>query len=437
MEEHWLAKRSALRQLLQDQPHWTNQMYADALGMSLSWVKEWKRVFSRGDPQDESLVLGRPRHRRTPFDGYTPEVIETVLDIRDHPPDYCPRRPGPAVIQYELHQRLAGTGQNYPRSTSTIWRILDQHQRILRLPERVPEPIERPEPMRHWEIDFTDITSIPAEPEGKQQHAAEMFNVVDRGTSILVESTAASDYTAETSILALTNGLIIEGLPEIITMDRDPRFVGGWQGDDFPSVFMRFLMCLGIHLDICPPRRPDLKPFVERVHRTIQEECLNIEWPDNLADAQDALHRYRLRYNSQRPHQGKACGNRPPYVAFPRLPALRRLPQTIDPDGWLKPLHGRQFRRRVQANGSVKMDNRAYYIGKRFAGQQVALQVDAVARQFQVLHGRKVIKTVSIKGLYDTPLDFGDYLDLICAEARTEWRKTKRLVRQRRLAWAA
>lgn len=37
MDAHWIAKRSALRQLLHDQPQWTNQMYADALGMSLSW----------------------------------------------------------------------------------------------------------------------------------------------------------------------------------------------------------------------------------------------------------------------------------------------------------------------------------------------------------------------------------------------------------------
>jgi len=46
------------------------------------------------------------------------------------------------------------------------------------------------------------------------------------------------------------------------------------------------------------------------------------------------------------------------------------------------------------------------------------------------MHHRQMIKTVPIKGLYHTSLDFADYLDLICAEARTEWRQTKRLVRQ-------
>jgi hypothetical protein len=267
MEEHWIAKRSQLRQLLQDQPDWSNQMLADAVGMSVSWVKEWKRLFRHADPDNETVVLGRPRHRRTPFEDYDREVIAAVLDIRDNPPDYCQRVPGPAVIQYELQQRFNGTNKRYPRSTSTIWKILDQHQRIIRSSRRDRKPFDRPDPMIHWEIDFTDITSIPSDPEGKQLHAAEMLDIVDRGTSILVESLPSDDYNTETSIVAMTSVFLVEGLPETITMDRDPRFVGGYQGDDFPSAFMRFLMSLGIKLDICPPRRPDLKPFVEQIGR--------------------------------------------------------------------------------------------------------------------------------------------------------------------------
>jgi hypothetical protein len=437
MEENWIAKRSELRQLLQVYPHWTNQMYADALGMSLSWVKAWKQVFRRADPADETVVLGRPRHRRTPLEDYAPAVIEAVLDIRDQPPAYCPRVPGPAVIQYELHQRFAGTEKRYPHSTSTIWYILDQHQRIIRPLEYEHHPIVRPAPMKHWEIDFADIPTIPATPEGKQQHAAEMFNVVDRGTSILVESSASDDYTAESSIIAMTSVFLVEGLPDTLTLDRDPRFVGGWQGDDFPATFMRFLLCLDINLDICPPRRPDLKPFVERAHRTIQEECLLITCPDTVPAACDVLRPYRFRYNSERPHQGSACGNQPPYQVFPTLPRLRRLPDTLDPDHWLQAIHGRHFRRRVQANGSVKVDKRSYYVGKRLKGQQVVLQVDAEAREFRVLHQRQLIKSIPIKGLYDEVLEFEIYLKLICAEARSEWRQTKRLVRERRLAWAA
>ncbi len=85
----------------------------------------------------------------------------------------------------------------------------------------------------------------------------------------------------------------------------------------------------------------------------------------------------------------------------------------------------------------MKVDKRSYYVGKRLKGQQVVLQVDAAAREFRVLHQRQLIKSIPLKGLYDEVLEFEIYLKLICAEARSEWRQTKRLVRERRLAWAA
>lgn len=235
----------------------------------------------------------------------------------------------------------------------------------------------------------------------------------------------------------MTQIFLIKGLPDIITMDRDPRFIGGWQRDDFPSGFMRFLMCLDIRLDICPPRRPDLKPFVERVHRTIQEECIHIKHPETLSNACDLLMSYRIVYNSVRPHQGSACGNQPPYRAFPKLPHLRSLPDSIDLDRWLHKLHRRSFRRRVQANGSVKVDKRSYYVGRHLRGQSVNLRINADTQVFDVMQKRQVIKSIPIKGLYHTTLEFEDYLKLICQEARTEWRQTKRLVRKRRITWAA
>ena len=116
MDEDWIAKRSQLLHLLNDQPRWTNAMYASTLGMSVSWVKDWKQVFRQVGAQAADKVLGRPRHRRTPFEQYAPEVIQAVLDIRDHPPDYCPRTPGPKVIQYALRQHFTDGTPRYPRS---------------------------------------------------------------------------------------------------------------------------------------------------------------------------------------------------------------------------------------------------------------------------------------------------------------------------------
>jgi hypothetical protein len=37
--------------------------------------------------------------------------------------------------------------------------------------------------LTHWQIDFKDVDSAEIEPEGKQQHRLEIFNVVDQGSS--------------------------------------------------------------------------------------------------------------------------------------------------------------------------------------------------------------------------------------------------------------
>jgi transposase len=64
------------------------------------------------------------------------------------------------------------------------------------------------------------------------------------------------------------------GLPAMLTFDRDPRWVGSASGRDFPSAFVRFLLCLGIQPTICLPHRPDKSCYVERLHRTYKYECL-------------------------------------------------------------------------------------------------------------------------------------------------------------------
>ena len=52
------------------------------------------------------------------------------------------------------------------------------------------------------------------------------------------------------------------GLPQMLTFDNDPRFVGSPAGRDFPSALVRFLFCLGVQPNVLPPHRPDLNDLV-------------------------------------------------------------------------------------------------------------------------------------------------------------------------------
>ena len=122
--------------------------------------------------------------------------------------------------------------------------------------------MKRPAPMTAWQIDFKDASTVPADPDSKQQHVVEILNVVDMGTSIVVAAHPHADFHAQTALEAMAQILQEHGRPETITFDRDTRWVGSASGRDFPSAFMRFLLCLAIQPVVCPAHRPDLNAFV-------------------------------------------------------------------------------------------------------------------------------------------------------------------------------
>jgi hypothetical protein len=92
----------------------------------------------------------------------------------------------------------------------------------------------------------------------------------------------------------------------------------------------------------------------------------------------------------------------------------------------------RHNRRRVKGNGSIQIDNRAYYVKQALQGQSVTVVVDGVARELIIEHNKQAIKRIPIKGLYGEPLDFEVYFDAIRQEAQTHWRLM--MQRQRRVS---
>jgi transposase InsO family protein len=147
-------------------------------------------------------------------------------------------------------------------SCKTIYRILKANDRIAEHGKPVHQPMERPAPMTCWQIDFKDIGSVPADPDGKRQHVVETLNIIDTGTSVLLDAHVRSDFTAETALQALAITLAKYGRPKRITLDRDPRWVGSPAGSDFPAALVRFGACLGIEIDICAAHHPQQNAFV-------------------------------------------------------------------------------------------------------------------------------------------------------------------------------
>jgi hypothetical protein len=273
-QEQWIAHRALLQRLMQHHPEWTQQELANWIGRSVGWVKKWRKRLREAPPRDARVLFGKPLGRKTPYPQTDAKVEERILAIRDTPPENLKRTPGRRAILYYLPRdpSLHDRTEALPRSTLTIWKILRRNDRIAHKGRCKRKPIERPQPLEEVQMDFKDVSSVPADPAGKQQHGVEVFNFVDAGTSILLDAQVRADFHAQTALEAVIQFLQRYGLPPKITFDRDPRFVGGATGRDFPSPLVRFLLCLGIQPHLCPPHRPTRtrlwKDTIERFTRS-------------------------------------------------------------------------------------------------------------------------------------------------------------------------
>jgi len=115
------------------------------------------------------------------------------------------------------------------------------------------EPIERPTPMSHWQIDGSHV---PSDPDGKRQHVVETLNIIDTGTSIQLDAHVRSDFTVETPLEALAMTLAKYGLPKRIATPV------GSAGSDFPAALLRFGACLGIEIEVCEAHHPQQNDLV-------------------------------------------------------------------------------------------------------------------------------------------------------------------------------
>jgi transposase InsO family protein len=433
MEAEWLADRANLRRVLRDHPEWSVPQLAQHLGRSVSWVKKWRRRLREAAPDDEAVLQSRSRARKHPPPSLSPLAIERVLAIRDAPPANLQRVPGPKAILYFLQQdpELQAAGIAPPRSTATIWHVLRRHGRIPPHLRPAHEPVDLPPPLTSWQLDFKDVSTVPRDPDGKRQHVVEALNCVDCGTSLLVGADVRADFTEETTLTAIADLLRAHGRPLEITLDRDPRFVGGPGTGDFPSPLIRFLTCLGVTVHINPPHRPDLNAFVERYHGTYDRECLKVHRPTTLEHAREVTSAFQAHYNTERPNQARSCGNRPPRVAFPDLPPCPPLPMLVDPDAWLRLVDGRRYVRQVQTNGTVEIEHVRYYVGGRLAGQRVALAVVAAERTLNVYHGGTLLKQLPLRGVRGEILPFDRYVALMEQEARANARRRRPALDQR------
>lgn len=117
-----------------------------------------------------------------------------------------------AILSYlNRDEALKEGGLRLPKSTRTIHRVFQENGHIASHRPTVPEPIERPSPMQHWQLDLKDASTVPADPHGKKQHVGETLNSIDQGTRVLVAHHVRSDCSAETALAAIAQTFSEQG----------------------------------------------------------------------------------------------------------------------------------------------------------------------------------------------------------------------------------
>lgn len=413
-ENEWVLERIHLYHLRRKHPEWSLRQYARELGHDPNWVRKWLKRIEASIPVTLETFKSQSRAPKTIHRRISQEAKQLVGELRKELSERFHRKAGAKTIAWGLSEYAKKRVIPFalPKGLTTITQILHQLGWIQPRRTITHEPVILPPPMEEWEVDFGEIWLA-------EEGVFEFFVVIDRGTSRLVYVEGSRGYTAETALEAVTRLFMKHGLPKRLRFDRDVRLWGAWTRDSYPSPFVRFLRVLGIQDVICPPHRPDLKPFVERGIQTLKYEWLARKMPTTFAEAQERLEDFPAYYNDQRPHQGNACQNQPPSVAFPNLPLLPHLPLEVQADAWLASLDKRIYRRRVSSDGSIQIDRHAYSVGTRYTKQQVLVHVDSQNKMFHITCEGQLIKTLPIQGLYERRLRFWDYFRYIQAEART------------------
>ena len=126
---------------------------------------------------------------------------------------------------------------------------------------------------------------------------------------------------------------------------------------------------LGSNRVLISPHRPDLNAYVERFHRSLAQECLQVHRPGTLAQVAELTEAFLVHYNRERPNQARSCGNHPPRVACQQFPTLPAVPETVVTSRWLGQIHKHAFARTIHAGGDLTINHQDYYVSRTLAGK--------------------------------------------------------------------
>jgi putative transposase len=214
----------------------------------------------------------------------------------------------------ELREALVTLARQKPRwGYRRLWAVLSQRghdvnvKRIYRLYRQAHLAVRRLKRKRLERVAPVNALLMAANQEWGLDFVSDGV-ASGRGIRML---TVVDGYTRECPAIevgiSLGSGRVTRALDRLIAERGAPKSIRCDNGPEFTSRhFLAWCEERSIILVHIQPGRPMQNGYVESFNGRLRDECLNASWFLNLVDAKDKIERWRIEYNSDRPHSSLA-----------------------------------------------------------------------------------------------------------------------------------
>lgn len=142
-------------------------------------------------------------------------------------------------------------------------------------------------PNERWSMDFVGDSMAT----GRRFRT---LNIVDSFTRECPVIEVDTSLPGARVVRVLEKLAVTRGLPETIVTDNGPEFIG--------KALDAWANKAGVKLHFIDPGKPVQNCYVESFNGKFRDECLNLNWFSDLADAKRTIEEWRVEYNEVRPH---------------------------------------------------------------------------------------------------------------------------------------
>jgi putative transposase len=140
---------------------------------------------------------------------------------------------------------------------------------------------------QHWSMDFVSDSIVT----GRRFRALTIVDDYSRECPAIEVDTSLGGARVVNVLERLAE---VRGLPEIITVDNGPEFIG--------KALDAWAYQKGVKLNYINPGKPIENAYIESFNGRFRDECLNTNWFLSLKQARQIIESWREDYNQVRPH---------------------------------------------------------------------------------------------------------------------------------------